>query len=128
MTNQLALFDSIADPAAEVVERPRPWTVCGHAEPVLPDWYETNTFHRCGPDEWKQPDGYNNFISRKFWNGTQWCLDENDQRAAPLGTTYPGSPRDRWRLEVKPYIPKRYIFNVEVTEEEWERHHNWWKK
>lgn len=95
MIAQLTLFDP---PGAPIEAPPRTWVICRHAEPILPDWYEVQTKWRTAlPDEWKNPDGYNRFMSPVYWNGKQWCLADDDQRPSPKGSTYPGSLDDRWR-------------------------------
>lgn len=104
--SQLALFEADAAP---IVEVPRPWTVCGAAEPVLPGWYEVQTFHRCGPDEWKLPDGYNRFMTPRYWNGSQWCVAEGDDRPSPTGTSAMGSSYDRWRVLASDFDLAAYL-------------------
>lgn len=95
MTDQLALFDG-AD--APIAVPPRRWTICRYSEPVIPNWYEVQTkWNPSLPDEWKDKEGYNYFMSPTYWNGVQWCLADDDQRPSPTGTTYPGCPDDRWR-------------------------------
>jgi hypothetical protein len=74
----------------------------------MPDWYEVQTLYTNGPDEWKCSDGYNSFMSPCYWDGSRWCLADDDLRPSPKGTTYPGNKMDRWRVLPPEFDPKSH--------------------